>query len=69
MLDERIDDIVELEQNIMSGVESERLESLSPDAILKQVMDFSKGVQDRPEILLRITALLLTYYEIPDKNY
>ena len=32
-------------------------------------MDFSKGVQDRPEILLRITALLLTYYEIPDKNY
>ena len=35
MLDERIDDIVELEQNIMSGVESERLESLSPEAILK----------------------------------
>ena len=71
----------------MSGVESERLDSLSPDtkklwhnprslhtiqgsnAILKQVMDFSKELEDRPEILLRITTLLLTYYDIPDKNY
>ena len=69
MIEEEMEEVIEIEQNIMSGVDPERTEPILAEAILKQVQKFAKKHKDKPEVLFPIFSLLLAYYEVPDKAY
>ena len=69
MVDHQMEEIIEIEQNIMSGVDPERTEPLQPEAVLKQVLKLAQEQREKPEVLIRVFSLLLIYYEVPDKTY
>ena len=64
-----MEEIIEIEQNIMSGVDPERTEPIPAEMILKEVQQFAKRNKDKPEVLFPIFSLLLAHYEVPEKVY
>ena len=54
----------------MSGLDLERNETLNPETILKNVQSFcNKHASECPDIVMRVLTLLISHYDVPDKNY
>ena len=70
MIERRVEEAIEIEQQIMSGVDFERTEALDPDALLKKVQKFcSENAADSPDMVMRILTLLISHYEVPEKTF
>ena len=71
MIEEGIEEVMELEQDIMSGVDSQRCEPLQPESLLKRVQKFVADAcsKDKQDLAVRIVTILLSYYDVPDKPF
>ena len=70
MEERKVEETIEIEQEIMSGLDLERNEALNPETILKNVQSFcNRHASECPDIVMRVIALLITHYEVPDKTF
>lgn len=69
MAEKGIEEVIEIEQDIISGIDQDRSEPINPDQVLKRVQTYLKGNTGNPEFMMRVIALFITYYEVPDKIY
>ena len=53
----------------MSGIDTERAESIAHETLLKSVKSFVSKYRERPDHVMRVVALLITYYEVPNKTF
>ena len=54
----------------MSGLDFASNEALNPDNLLKKVQTFcNKHAADNPDMVMRALTILITHYEVPEKNF
>ena len=69
MIENSVEEAIEIEQDIMSGVDAERCEPIKPDTLAKSVMQFADSQKERPHLQFRVFALFLIYYDVPEKTW
>ena len=64
-----MEESIEVEQDIVTGLEADTTQELKPEAVLKRLLTFMDKQRERPPLQLRAAALFLTYYSVPEKTF
>ena len=69
-MERKVEEAIEIEQEILTGVDNESLQEVAPAAMLKRVKKFlDKQKEGSCEMLMRVIALFITCYSVPDREY
>lgn len=69
MIDQMIEEAIEVEQDILSGIDRDASLELKPEEVFKRLQKFMNDQRERPPLQLRAATLFLSCYEIPDKTF
>ena len=69
MVEHEIEEVIELEQDIITGVETETTNEIRAEQLLKHLLSFIDKHREQPPIVFRTASIFLSNYSVSDKIF